>query len=98
MTTRDDVWTEALDVLAEEGAFRTGELPFAEEQYYTVRRTLREMERLDWLWRTSPYSPTWRAGPKARETLELTDLALDASDPERVESTDGGSVGVESAE
>lgn len=80
MTTRDDVWNAVLDLVAEEGAFRRSDLPFDDSQRHTVRRTLKQMEELDWLYRTDEMSPIWRAGPKAKNRLRLSEKARDAAD------------------
>lgn len=82
MTTRDDVWSAVLDLITEKGAFRRSDLPFDESQRHTVRRTLKGMEEHGWLWRTDEMSPIWRAGPKAKERLQLTDTARAAADPD----------------
>lgn len=75
MTLRDDVWNEVLETLIEEGKFKIGDLDFDESERHTVRRVLRNMEELGYLRRESEQARIWRAGPRAKDTLNLTDRA-----------------------
>jgi DNA-binding HxlR family transcriptional regulator len=73
MTTRDEVWDVVATELASSGKFRISDLPFDESQKATVRRTLREMERIGWVTRTTDQSPIWRLGPKAKLLLDVSE-------------------------
>ncbi|MDB2261824.1 hypothetical protein PM035_12900 [Halorubrum ezzemoulense] len=76
MSLRDSVWDAALEQLVKTGKFRIRDLPFEESELTTVRRVAREMEGFDWLARTSPSSPIWRAGPKAEVLMNLSDFKI----------------------
>jgi hypothetical protein len=80
VTTRDEVWAAALETVSAKGRFKRAELGFDDEHRHTVRRTLGQMEQRGWLWRTGKYSPFWRAGPKARARMTLSEEALEAAD------------------
>ena len=72
MTLRDEVWNSVMKQLVKTGQFRISDLPFNESQRHTVRRTLREMETMDWLSRENDRAATWRMG-------ELAELHLNVS-------------------
>jgi hypothetical protein len=83
MTLRDQVWNATLLTLVEEGRFKISDLPFDENQRHTVRRVLREMEKLDWLQRDPPvHGRIWYAGPKAKKKLNLESRAEVLADPD----------------
>lgn len=71
MTLRDDVWHEVLTLLTRKGQFKIGELPFTEGQRHTVRRVLREMEKLGYLTRESKRAATWRVSEEAMLILDV---------------------------
>lgn len=70
MTLRDAVWDAVLKRLAEEGPFRKEDLGFPEGSKHTVRRILKEMEKLEWLARESRGDDVWEAGDRARRYFE----------------------------
>lgn len=71
MTWRDDVWSEALQLVRSRGKFRISELEFKDGQRATVRRTLREMEQFGWLRRDSQLDATWRLGEEGKKLLNV---------------------------
>jgi hypothetical protein len=71
MTLRDEVWNVVLQRLVNNGSVTMGDLPFSESQSHTVRRVLREMERLGWLTRESKWSAIWQMGPEAELHLNI---------------------------
>lgn len=72
MTVRDQVWDAVLKQIIKTGQFRISELPFDEGQRHTVRRTLREMEQMDWLTRKNDRAATWRMGEVAELLLNVS--------------------------
>jgi len=72
MTLRDEVWNAVLKQLVKAGRFRISELPFREDQRYTVRRVLRKMEDMEWLERENKRAATWRMGEKAALHLNIS--------------------------
>lgn len=83
MSLRDSAWDAALEQLVKTGKFRIRDLPFEESERTTVRRVAREMEGFDWLMRTSPSSPVWRAGPKAEMLMNLSDFKIQLAQAKR---------------
>ena len=75
MTLRDKVWNEVIEVLTKEGKFKISELNFDESQRHTVRRVLKNMERQGFLRRETEHAKIWRAGPRAKELLDLSERA-----------------------
>jgi DeoR/GlpR family transcriptional regulator of sugar metabolism len=74
---RDEVWTTALDRIRVEGKFKTRDLEDdVRASSRTIRDVLSSMEKRDWVRRTSPQSPIWRAGDKAKQSLNMTEEAL----------------------
>lgn len=82
MTHRDDVWDEVLITLKNEGKFRIAELDAleSESKRQTVLRVLNNMEEKGWLERTSPQSPIWRLGWKAKLILDIDEAVLERAD------------------
>jgi hypothetical protein len=76
MSLRDSAWDAALEQIVKTGKFRIRDLPFEKSELTTVRRVAREMEGYDWLMRTSPSSPIWRAGPKAEMLMNLSEFKI----------------------
>lgn len=79
MTLRDDAWNAVLTQIAATGKFKMGDLPFKKKEAHTVRRALNQMEKFGWLERESRHAAIWRAGPKARSMLRMSDEIREAS-------------------
>lgn len=71
MTIRDDIWDEVLTEITRLGYVTVSDLPFNEEQRYSVRRTLSEMEQSGWLRRKSSHTSKWCLGEKAEDRLAV---------------------------
>lgn len=65
--------------LVKTGQFQISELPFDESQRHTVRRTLREMEKLGWLSRESDRDATWRMGEQAELHLNVSTEKIESA-------------------
>lgn len=65
------VWDKALQFLATGEAIELSDLPFNSNQQLYAKRTLREMEELDWLTKVSDDPPVWDAGPVAQRCMAL---------------------------
>lgn len=76
MSLRDSAWDAALEQPVKTGKLRIRDLPFEESELANIRRFAREIEGYDWLMRTSPSTPIWRAGPKAEMLLNLNEFKL----------------------
>ena len=72
MTLRDEVWNAVLKQLVKTGCFRISDLPFNEEQRFTVRRVLRQMEAMNWLERENKRAATWRIGETGKLHLNVS--------------------------
>ncbi|MFC7232973.1 hypothetical protein ACFQMM_19365 [Saliphagus sp. GCM10025308] len=74
MAVRDEVWIAVIERIIEDGKFRIGELDIDEGKRHTARRVLRFMEsdEVQFLTRDHNRAQIWRAGPKAREDLNLS--------------------------
>lgn len=73
-TARDEIWSAIIEQLVEDGRFMIRDLPIEESKAQTVRRVCREMEEMGYLYRLGDnpeQSKTWRAGPLAKELLDL---------------------------
>lgn len=79
MTLRDDSWNAVLSQIAANGKFKMNHLPFKKKEQHTVRRALNEMEKFGWLERESRHAAIWRAGPKARSMLRMSDEVREES-------------------
>jgi hypothetical protein len=79
VTLRDEVWHEAIVQLRKTGKFKICDLPFEAKKRHTVRRVLREMEKMGWLTRDSKYSSIWRLGRLAKELLNVSSDLIDES-------------------
>jgi len=80
MTLRDEVWNALLEQIVMTSKFKITDLPFKQSERHTVRRCLRQAEELSWLGRTSEHSAIWRAGPKAKMLLNLSEEKLRLAD------------------
>jgi hypothetical protein len=72
VTLRDHVWSTVLLEIRKTGQFVISDLPFNDEQRHTVRRVLREMEKLGWLARENKRAATWRMGEMAKLHLNVS--------------------------
>lgn len=79
MSLRELVWDASLKQLRKTGKFRISDLPFDEKQIYTVRRVLREMEKLGWLARENKRAATWRMGEMAKLHLNVSRNLIEES-------------------
>jgi len=68
---RDEVWDQALQLLAEGEVVSLLKLEFSSSQLVSAKRTLRDMEKLGWLTKRSDDPPVWGAGPVAQRCLNL---------------------------
>lgn len=82
MTTRDAVWGAVIERIVEDGRFRVSDLPFDESKRHTVRRVLREMEDMEYLYRRDDSPQTWRAGENAKLHFDLSEEARVLADYE----------------
>lgn len=80
MTVRDEIWCEILPILVADGRFTVSDLPFGEGDHETIRQVCQEMEDHGYLERCSDTRQGWRAGPRARRNLELTEKARIVAD------------------
>jgi len=71
MTLRDQVWNAVLEQLRKTAQFKISALPFGESQRHTVRRVLRNMEKMGLLYRENNRAAIWRIGDAAIELLNV---------------------------
>jgi hypothetical protein len=76
MTLRDEAWNALLEQTVMTSKFKLTDLPFKESEKHTLRRCVRQAEEFGWLERTSEHSAIWRAGPKAKMLMNLSDEKL----------------------
>lgn len=77
MTLRDSVWDAVLRELTTvgENGFKISDLDFDESQRHTVRRVLREMEKLGWLQRNNERGRIWYPGESTKRSLNISEDA-----------------------
>lgn len=71
MTVRDAVWNDILIQLRKTGQFKISDLDFDQSKRHTVRRVLREMEKLGWLRREDKRAATWKLGELAEMHMNI---------------------------
>jgi len=82
MTTRDRVWSSALELAVARDSFMTKELiehtSLESKQKATTLRTLKSLEQEGWLERENRHCSTWRPGWKVKL---LTGAEVETKDP-----------------
>lgn len=75
MVVQDRVWSEVLPILMANGRFTVSDLSIEEETSERIRDVCQEMEDCGYLEQCPDTNAGWRAGPRARRNLELTERA-----------------------
>lgn len=78
---RDEIWIKALEVLRLGEDIEAADLAeIVSANPSTVRDALKSMESAEWIEQKSQDSEIWKAGPKARELLQISDTGKDEED------------------
>jgi hypothetical protein len=72
LTSRDQIWIQALEQARIHGKFRAAAIT-VDCSDRTVRKTLAAMEDLELLARENPRSGIWYAGPRLLRIMNITD-------------------------